>query len=157
MECRKGMYNSYVKYIRKICPGILVISLIFTLAAAMIFAGGAACNDGSQNQAVEIISVTGPIPPFTPGGPAVEITLKNVSAEPITGLTATLVAGRSFDFNFEVSPAVPLMPNGSISSKITMIGGGFDDTAMYPMTIKATLQSGAAAVYTQQVQIKAPQ
>jgi hypothetical protein len=49
------------------------------------------------------------------------------------------------------------MPNGSISSKITMIGGGLDDTAMYPMTIKVTLQSGAAAIYMQQVQIKAPQ
>ncbi|MGA2159908.1 MAG: hypothetical protein ABSG90_11915 [Dehalococcoidia bacterium] len=146
-----------MKYIQKTCPGILVISLIFTLAAVMILVGGAACNGGSQNQAAEIVSVTGPIPPFTPGGPAVEITLKNVSAEPITGLTATLVAGRPFDFNFEISPSAPLMPNQSISCKITMIGAGFDDTATYPLTVKATLQSGAAAVYTQQVQIKAPQ
>ena len=151
------MLNGYLKYVRKVSPGISVISLILTLAAVMIFAGGAACNDSPQNQAVEIISVIGPIPPFTPGGPAVEITVKNVSAEPVTGLTATLVAGRSFDFNFEVSPAAPLMPNGSISSKITMIGGGFDDTSMYPLTVKATLQSGTAAVYTQQVQIKSPQ
>jgi hypothetical protein len=37
-----------------------------------------------------------------------------------------------------------------------MIGGGFSDDALYPLTIKATLQSGATAVYTQQVQIKAP-
>ncbi len=146
-----------MKYVKKISPGVLVISLIFTLAAVTVFVGGAACNGRSQNPAVEIISVTGPIPPFTPGGPAVEITLKNVSAEPVTGLTATLVAGRSFDFNFEVAPSSPLMPNGSLSSKINMIGGGFDDTAMYPLTIKATLQSGTTAVYTQQVQIKAPQ
>jgi hypothetical protein len=157
MECRKDMCNGNTKYVRKISPGILIIYLILTLAAGMIFAGGAACNDSPQNQAVAIVSVTGPIPPFTPGGPAVAITLKNVSSEPVTGLTANLVAGRSFDFNFEVSPSTPLMPNGSISSKITMIGGGFDDTAMYPLMVKATLQSGAAAVYTQQVQIKAPQ
>jgi len=146
-----------MEYIKKISPYVIVISLIFTLAAVLVLVGGAACNGRSQNPAVEIISVTGPIPPFTPGGPAVEITLKNVSAEPITGLTATLVAGRSFDFNFEVAPSSPLMPNGSISQKISMIGGGFSDNVLYPLTIKATLQSGTTAVYTQQVQIKAPQ
>ncbi|MDD5703183.1 MAG: hypothetical protein PHU23_14185 [Dehalococcoidales bacterium] len=101
--------------------------------------------------------MTGPIPPITPGGPTVEITLKNVSTEPITGLTATLVAGRSFDFSFDVSPSAPLMPGASISRKFTMIGGGFSDDALYTLTIKATLQSGALVVYTQQVQIKAPQ
>jgi hypothetical protein len=157
MKCWKGRHYGYMKYVRKVSPGILVISLIFTLGAVMIFAGGAACNGSSQNPAVEIISVTGPIPPFTPGGPTVEITLKNVSAEHVTGLTATLVTGRSFDFNFEVAPSSPLMPNGSISSKINMIGGGFSDNVLYPLTIKATLQSGTTSVYTQQAQIKAPQ
>lgn len=157
MECWKGMLNGYVKYLQRISPGVIVISLIFTLAAVMVFIGGAACNGRSQNPAVEIISVTGPLPPFTPGGPAVEITLKNVSAEPVTGLIATLVTGRSFDFNFEVAPSSPLMPNGSISSKINMIGGGFSDNVLYSLTIKTTLQSGTTAVYTRQVQIKAPQ
>jgi len=123
----------------------------------MISIGGAACSNGSQNQVVEIVSVTGPMLPITPGGPTVEITLKNVSTEPITGLTATLVAGRSFDFNFDVSPSAPLMPGASITRKLIMIGGGFSDNVLYPLTIKATLQSGATAVYTQQVQIKAPQ
>lgn len=131
-------------------------ALIFMFAAVIILTGGAACNNGSQIQSVGIISVTGPIPPITPGGPTVEITLKNVSTEPITSLTATLVAGRSFDFSFDVSPSAPLMPGASISRKFTMIGGGFSDDALYPLTIKATLQSGATAVYTQQVQIKAP-
>lgn len=145
-----------MEYIKKISPYVIVISLIFTLAAVLVLVGGAACNGRSQNPAVEIISVTGPIPPFTPGGPAVEITLKNVSAEPITALTATLAAGRSFDFNYDVSPSVPLIPNGIISQKQTMIGGGFSDNALYPQTIKATLQSGATSVYTQQVQIKSP-
>jgi len=96
------------------------------------------------------------MPPITPGGPMVEITLKNVSDEPITGLTAILVAGRSFDFTFDVSPSTPLMPGASISQKSTLIGGGFSDDALYPLTVKATLQSGATAVYTPQVQIKSP-
>ncbi|MBN1691052.1 MAG: hypothetical protein JW901_08525 [Dehalococcoidia bacterium] len=100
--------------------------------------------------------MTGPIPPITPGGPTVDITLKNVSTEPITALTATVVAGRSFDFNFDVSPSTPLMPNASISQKLIMIGGGFSDNVLYPLTVKAALQSGATAVYTHQVQIKTP-
>ena len=156
MDCRKLIYNCNMKYAQTVRRGVPVICLIM-LAAVMVFSGGVACSGSSQNQVVEVISVTGPIPPFTPGGPTVEITLKNVSAEPITGLTATLVAGRSFDFNFAVSPPIPLMPNGSVSQKLTMIGGGFSDNVLYPLTIKATLQSGTAVVYTQQVQIKAPQ
>jgi hypothetical protein len=86
----------------------------------------------------------------------VEITLKNISAEPISGLTATLVAGRSFDFDFAVSSSTPLMPGASISHKSILIGGGFSGNALYPLTVKATLQSGATSVFTQQVQIKAP-
>jgi len=131
-------------------------ALIFAITIAIILLGAAACTSPFQNQAVEIISVTGPMPPITPGGPMVEITLKNVSDEPITGLTAILVAGRSFDFTFDVSPSTPLMPGASISQKSTLIGGGFSDDALYPLTVKATLQSGATAVYTPQVQIKSP-
>jgi len=157
MKCWQCVHRGYVKYVLKTGPGVFVILLIVALAAVTTFVGGAACNDGSRNPAVEIISVIGPIPPFTPAGPAVEITLKNMSAEPVTSLTATLVAGRSFDFNFEVAPSHPLMPNGSISQRIAMIGGGFSDNVLYPLTIKATLQSGTTYVYTRQVQIKAPQ
>jgi len=146
-----------MKHVRLCRCEIFINILCVALAVMMISLVGAACSSGSQIQAVEIISVTGPMPPITPGGPTVEITLKNASTEPITGLTATLVAGRSFDFNFDVSPSAPLMPNASISRKLIMIGGGFNDDALYPLTIKATLQSGATAVYTQQVQIKAPQ
>jgi len=156
MESCKFICRNNMKYIQTARPGVLVTFLIFTLAVVIALFGGSACTGGSQNQPVEIISVTGPMPPITPGGPAVEITLKNVSAEPITALTATLAAGRSFDFNYDVSPSVPLIPNGIISQKQTMIGGGFSDNALYPLTIKATLQSGATSVYTQQVQIKSP-
>lgn len=151
------MNGGYLRCVQTVRPVVTAISLIITLAIVMISLVGAACNSSSQNQAVEIISVTGPIPPITPGGPTVEITLKNASTEPITGLTATLVAGRSFDFNFNVSPSAPLMPNASISRKFTLIGGGFSDDAPYPLTIKAILQSGAISIFTQQVQIKAPQ
>ncbi len=156
MKCWTLKNHDNVKNIQTVRPRVLVTFLIFTLVAVIALFGGSACTSGSQNQPVEVVSVTDPMPPITPGGPAVEITLKNVSAVPITDLTATLVAGRSFDFNFDVSPSAPLMPNGIISQKLTMIGGGFSDNVLYPLTIKATLQSGATSVYTQQVQIKSP-
>jgi hypothetical protein len=145
-----------MKYVQAVKSGISFIFLIITLVSVMISLGGAACSSVSQSQPVEIVSVTGPIPPITPGGPTVEITLKNISAEPITGLTATLVAGRSFDFSFDVSSSAPLMPGASISQKSILIGGGFSSDTLYPLTVKATLQSGATSVFTQQVQIKTP-
>ncbi len=135
---------------------VLANILNLVLAVMLISLGGAACGSVPQSQSVEVVSVTGPIPPITPGGPTVEITLKNMSVEPITGLTATLVAGRSFDFSFDGSPSTPLMPGASISQKSILIGGGFSGDALYPLTVKATLQSGATSVFTQQVQIKAP-
>ncbi|MFA5078538.1 MAG: hypothetical protein WC541_03530 [Dehalococcoidia bacterium] len=152
----KSILAVNMKYVRSGRPGIFINILSVALAIILMSLGGAACGSNSQNQSVEIVSVTGPIPPITPGGPTVEITLKNISVEPITGLTATLVAGRSFDFNFDVSPSAPLLPGASISQKSILIGGGFSDDDLYPLTVKATQQSGATSVFTQQVQIKAP-
>lgn len=156
MELWKSIGRGNIKCVQMYRNSVPASFLFIALLVVMISSGGLACNSGVQNQAVEIVSVTGPIPPITPGGPTVEITLKNVSDEPITGLTATLVAGRSFDFSFDVSASAPLMPGASISQKSTLIGGGFSDNDLYPLTIKATLQSGATSNFTQQVQIKAP-
>lgn len=43
-----------------------------------------------KQQPIEIIAVVGPLQPINPGGPIVEITLKNMADEPIVSLTATL-------------------------------------------------------------------
>jgi hypothetical protein len=81
----------------------------------------------SQNQEpIEIASVLGPIPPFTPAGPAVEITLKTVGVEPVISLTATLevlsASGIPFDFTFDdVSPSNPLQPDTSTSDTHCLI------------------------------------
>ena len=69
-------------------------------------------------------------------------------------MTATLELGRSFVFNFDVSPAKPLLPDKTISAKLTLIGGGFSDSLAYPLTIKGTWQNGAAFSDTKQVIIK---
>lgn len=112
---------------------------------------------------VAVVSVVGPIPPYNPGGPVVEITLKNVSVEPVTSLSVSLGIDRAgppnlspFPFIFQVTSANPLSPGNSISARQTLIGGGFTDSASYPLTTNGTLQNGAVFTYTKQVQIAPP-
>jgi hypothetical protein len=114
-----------------------------------------------EQEPIEIVSVLGPIPPFTPGGPAVKITLKNVGVEPVISLTATLevflASGIPFDFTFDdATPSHPLQPNRSTSDRLILIGGGFSSNISYPLTINATLQDGEMFSYTKLVQIVEP-
>jgi hypothetical protein len=135
---------------------ILTLAMVILSMIAMLLV---ACSEPApitptDQQPIEIISVLGPLPPINPGGPVVEITLKNVSDEPIISLTATLELSRSFVFNFDVTPSNPLLPNKTISAKLSLIGGGFSDSLLYPLAINGTMQNGATFVYTKQVMIK---
>ena len=107
-----------------------------------------------NQQPIEIISVSGPLQPINPGGPIIEITLKDVSADPVVSLTANLELSRSFVFNFDVTSSNPLLPDKTISAKLTLIGGGFSDSLSYPLTINGKMQNGATFVYTKQIMIK---
>jgi hypothetical protein len=107
---------------------------------------------------VAVVSVTGPWEPINPGGPTIEITLKNVSDEPVIFLEASLdldisSPGNPYIFHFEVSVSNPLPPGGSISSRQTLIGGGFADNIAYSLTINGALQSNVAFAYTKEVLI----
>ena len=110
----------------------------------------------ATNQPVEVVSVTGPIPPYNPGGPVVEITLKNMSSEAITSLATSLTLNRDFNFAYDVTLAKPLLPGSSISTSLTLINGGFSDNTTYPLLISGTQQSGETFSYTKQVQVKEP-
>jgi hypothetical protein len=116
----------------------------------------------TSQQPIEVVSVLGPIPPFNPGGPVVEITLKNVSSEPVVSLQASLGITRAgptntpFTFNFDVTPSDPLLPDKTISTTLTLINGGFSDNVSYPLIIEVNLQSGTEYSYTKQVQIESP-
>jgi hypothetical protein len=141
---------------------ITVISILLTAAFLAVTVSGRHPVSASQDQEpIEIVSVLGPVPPFTPGGPAVKITLKNVGAEPVISLTATLGVDTAFgppdDFTFDdVTPSHPLQPNTSTSDTLILIGGGFSSDDWYPLTINATLQNGTNFVYTKLVQIQKP-
>jgi hypothetical protein len=106
-------------------------------------------STGSQ-QLIEVISVLGPVPPFNPGGPVVEITLKNVSAETVIALTAvcTELGPHKFTFDFAVTPETPLVSNQTISAKLILINGAFENNFPYHLTIKGTLQNGETFTYT---------
>lgn len=115
----------------------------------------------TNQQPIEIVSVLGPLSPFNPGGPTVEITLKNVSTAPIVSLTATLgldgagppTAPGSFTFTFDVTALHPLLPGRSVSDTSTLIGAGFSNSTSYPLTITGALENGATFNCTKEVQI----
>jgi hypothetical protein len=138
----------------------LSVLLTATLLTLTVFSGHSV--SASQNEEpIEIVSVVGPIGPPNPGGPGVKVTLRNVGVEPVISVTATLGVDTAFgtpvEFTFDdVTPAKPLRSNRSTSDTLIVIGGGFDSDESYPLTINATLQSGANYVYTKLVQIVQP-
>lgn len=108
---------------------------------------------------IEVVSVSGPLQPINPGGPIVEMTLKNVSPEPVVSLNATLELGipnRTFIFEFNVTSANPLLPDKSTSTRLNLIGGGFSDNISYPLTINGILKSGVTFAYNKEVRIFRP-
>jgi hypothetical protein len=110
---------------------------------------------------VEVVSVTGPIPPLNPGGPVVSITLRNVGETPITSLSATIPINTQgpelpYSFVFSVNSSDPLMPGQNIQETRTLINGGFDSSLQYPLTINGALINGMQFSYTEQIQVVPP-
>ena len=108
-----------------------------------------------QFRPIEVVGVTGPIPPMNPGGPTVRITLKNTGGEPVVQLKATLVLDKPFEFNFQINAPNFLLTGGSIYQEQTLLGPGstIDSEATYSLKITATLKSGSVIEYTVQVKL----
>jgi hypothetical protein len=138
---------------------ILILIIAILSMITMSLAGCHGASSTTSQQPLEVVSVLGPIAPFNPGGPVVEITLKNVSSEPIVSLKASLGiirAGPSntpFIFNFDVTPSNPLLPDKTIVTQLTLIGGSFADNISYPLNIEGKLQRGGTFAYTEQVPV----
>jgi hypothetical protein len=98
--------------------------------------------------------VKGPLAPINPGGPNVEITLKNVTRLPVIALSATLELNQNYSFKFDVSANAPLLQGGTASARQTLIGAGISDTALYAMVVDGALQDGEIFSLNKQVQIK---
>ena len=107
----------------------------------------------SSQQPIEVISVSDTYKtgePINPGGPTIEITLKNISAEPIISLAVTLDEGRpvNYPFDFGVTSANPLSPGETANAKRILIGGGFGGGISYSVIISGTYQDGSTFNYT---------
>ncbi len=96
------------KWLSCVVLSVMLIQVIFLMACSPI--PGTTPTQTNQ-QPVEVISVSGPLEPVNPGGPIVEITLKNVASEPVVSLNATLekVGIRAYSFTFNVSSSNPLL------------------------------------------------
>lgn len=141
---------------------LLVLGMVILSVVALLAEACSGTATPMSQQPVEVVSVSGPLPPINPGGPPVQVTLKNVSGEPVVSLTASLAISRAgpssepFVFSFDITPSKPLSPGASVSSRLTLIGGSFADNVSYPLTIEGKLKSGATFAYTEQVRIIKP-
>jgi hypothetical protein len=143
---------------------LVILTAILILVTGLTACGNAAPTTNTaipttgipSSQPIEVVSVTGPMPPINPGGPTVQITLKNVGQEPVVAVKATLELTRDYEFTFDVTKSQPLSTGASATLKQTLIGGGISDGVSYPLKISATLQSGATFEYTFPVKIGTP-
>ena len=107
---------------------------------------------GSLGQPIAVVSVLDTYKigqTVNPGGPSIEITLKNVSTEDVVSLAVALEErGREFNFNFDVSPSHSLAPGRTISARQILIGGGWGDSIPYSVAVSGTLRSGEAFSFT---------
>lgn len=90
------------------------------------------------------------VPPYTPAGPTVEVTLMDASS-PIVNLTAVLsLPGKNQTFGFSgVNAASPLLAGQSSSQSETIVGPvSVNTTSTYPMTIAGAFQNGTKFSYS---------
>ena len=114
---------------------------------------------GPDIQVVSVSQVREPGGIVNPGGPNIEVTLKNISSEPIVSLSAflTLSGGLShgaFTYDFGLSPENPLMPGAIASRSKILIGGAYDPSVPQPLGITGKTRSGRAFTQENWVLIK---
>lgn len=90
----------------------------------------------TSNQTVDIVSIQSISSLTNPGGPPIQLTLKNIGVTPITSLKATLILNNDYDFDFKnVTQTHPLTSGSSISETRILIGAGFRTEIAHPITI----------------------
>lgn len=117
---------------------------------------------------VEVLSVTGPIPPTNPGGPVVKVDVKNTGDTPIVYLNASLsfvppmnlpakpMLPYQYSFFLGVNASHPLLPGHNAVETRTLIGAGFDIGTIYPLRISGTFANGTEFSYVLDVQLSTP-
>lgn len=92
-------------------------------------------SDVISDHVVTVISIKS-VPPVTPGGTKIQLTMKNNSAKLITSLNATLQLNNSYVFNFKnVTSLKPLTSSNSVSDTELLIGSRYRTELEYPLII----------------------
>ncbi len=129
----------------------------FPIIAVLLLLGACA---GGDLKPIQVVSITGPVEPYIPGGPNIEIVIKNVSEETIVALSADLdLADRpqAWHVSFDVSDASPLPRGQQRSGTFTLIGPGtFRPGVPYRMDFGGTFEGGRPFNYTINVKIRSP-
>jgi len=127
--------------------------------AKMISKTGVAINsytpisNATENQAVKVVEIK-MVPPYTPGGPVIQLTIQNVGAMPITHLDVTLETNHNYTFNFKsITSSTPLISGNSISDTTMLVGGGFQTESAYRLIING-MESNMPFGYIENVHIK---
>ncbi|HVB94974.1 MAG TPA: hypothetical protein VND41_00045 [Nitrososphaerales archaeon] len=118
---------------------------------------------------VEVLSVTGPIPPPNYAGPVVNVDLKNTGDVPIVSLNASLslvppdnlpaqVTEPEGYADLGVNASNPLLPGHSVQESRYLFpeGEGFETGVPYPLTISGTLANGTEFFYVVDVKVGPP-
>lgn len=111
-----------------------------------------------ESDHVDVLSVSGPIRPYSWAGPEVSIALKNAGNTSIVALNATLRLNlyEPYIFAFSVSESNALLPGQSVQAIQTLIGGSVQGGVNYPLTVNGTLAGGPSFSFTVQVEIVSP-
>ena len=147
-----------VNIILLLCAIITLITLLTSCASSTTTTSQSSTAttttpSATNLQPMEVVSLTGPLPPVNPGGPNVEMVLKNITTEPVITLNVTLELNVPFKFVFDVALPTPALPGKNMSAVQTLLNGGFNASTFYPLHISGTFQNGSTFDYVKQVQI----
>ena len=135
---------------------------LFVLTLSLLIGG---CNFSavsettttSEQDPVSVVSVRA-VGPTNPGGPTIEITLRNTGDKPIVSLKAGLYleGTTKFIFNYpDVSSTTPFQPGDTVSQTRTLIGPtGYTSEEWYSLTIDMIFQNNTTLAYLKLVQIE---
>lgn len=123
------------------------------------FATGIAINsytpisNETEDQTVKIVEIK-MVPPYTPGGPVIQLTIQNVGTTPITNLNAMLETNHNYTFNFKsITSSTPLISGNSRSDTTMLVGGGFQTESTYSLIISG-MKDNMPFEYLEKVRIQ---
>jgi hypothetical protein len=101
-------------------------------------------NVNPANAPVKVIAINTNDVNWSTDYPTVELTLENVSAEPIVSLSAVLIefAPQDYSFGLNVTPENPLLPGTNVIGFSDLFQGAFGDGIAYSLKISGTYRNG---------------